>query len=70
MIAIPATSFAPDFFRLSTGLAGEIVQKFVNYRFRLVIMGDFLNSFPRALRLGTFSTRPTKGTRYGLWVQC
>ena len=30
-----------DFFRLSTGLAGEILQKFANYRMRLVIVGDF-----------------------------
>lgn len=31
----------PDFFRLATGLAGDILQKFSNYRIRLVIVGDF-----------------------------
>ncbi len=30
-----------DFFRLSTGLAGEVLQKFVNYQMKLVIVGDF-----------------------------
>jgi hypothetical protein len=31
----------PDFFRLYTGLAGEILQKFSNYRFKLSVIGDF-----------------------------
>jgi len=30
-----------DFFRLKTGLAGEILQKFVNYRMKIAIVGDF-----------------------------
>jgi hypothetical protein len=29
------------FFDLKTGFAGEILQKFSNYRFRLAIIGDF-----------------------------
>ncbi|WP_138990396.1 DUF4180 domain-containing protein [Larkinella sp. C7] len=34
-------SITPDFFDLKTGLAGEILQKFSNYRVRLAIIGDF-----------------------------
>lgn len=30
-----------DFFILSTGLAGEILQKYVNYQGRVAIYGDF-----------------------------
>jgi hypothetical protein len=30
-----------DFFRLHTGLAGEILQKFSNYNFKVAIIGDF-----------------------------
>ena len=30
-----------DFFRLSTGLAGEILQKYVNYGGRIAIYGDY-----------------------------
>ncbi len=30
-----------DFFRLYTGLAGEILQKFSNYKCKLAIIGDF-----------------------------
>jgi hypothetical protein len=34
-------NFDPHFFDLGTGLAGEILQKFTNYRVRLAIIGDF-----------------------------
>lgn len=39
-IVVPVERLDPDFFRLSTGVAGEIVQKFVNYRRRLIVLGD------------------------------
>ena len=29
-----------SFFRLSSGLAGEVLQKFVNYHMRLAVVGD------------------------------
>lgn len=29
------------FFKLRTGIAGEILQKFINYRIKLAIVGDF-----------------------------
>lgn len=32
---------AEDFFILSTGLAGEVLQKFVNYGMKVAIVGDF-----------------------------
>ncbi len=34
-------NITPDFFDLKTGIAGEILQKFSNYRVRLAIVGDF-----------------------------
>lgn len=34
-------SLHPDFFDLKTKVAGEILQKFSNYRMRLAIVGDF-----------------------------
>ena len=40
IVAVPAGRFAEQFFRLRTGVAGEIMQKFVNYRVRLVVVGD------------------------------
>ncbi len=34
-------SLHPDFFDLKTRVAGEILQKFSNYRMRLAVVGDF-----------------------------
>ena len=38
---LPKAALHEDFFRLSTGLAGEVLQKFVNYGMRVAIVGDF-----------------------------
>ena len=40
-IIISMDNLTPDFFDLKTKLAGEILQKFSNYRVRLIILGDF-----------------------------
>jgi hypothetical protein len=40
VVAVPAARLCADFFRLRTGVAGAVVQKFVNYRLRLVVVGD------------------------------
>lgn len=40
-IAVNKAAVTEDFFKLSTGLAGDIVQKFVNYHARFAIIGDF-----------------------------
>jgi hypothetical protein len=39
-VVVPVERLDPEFFRLSSGVAGEVVQKFANYRRRLVILGD------------------------------
>lgn len=38
--AVPVARLDPAFFDLSSGVAGEIVQKFAQYRARLAIVGD------------------------------
>lgn len=40
-IALPKDLIAESFFILSSGVAGEILQKFINYGFRVAIYGDF-----------------------------
>ncbi|MDZ5443682.1 DUF4180 domain-containing protein [Micromonospora sp. 4G57] len=40
VVAVPASRLDPDFFALDTRFAGEIMQKFVNYRLRLAVVGD------------------------------
>lgn len=41
LIVIPRTLISDDFFVLSTGLAGEILQKYVNYQIKMAVYGDF-----------------------------
>lgn len=40
LVVVPTARLSADFLRLSTGLAGEVLQKFVNYRLTPVILGD------------------------------
>lgn len=40
LIAIPVSRLDPEFFRLKSLLAGEILQKLVNYRLQLAVLGD------------------------------
>ncbi|MFJ6614759.1 DUF4180 domain-containing protein [Streptomyces sp. NPDC091289] len=40
IVAVPSTRLDDRFFDLSTGFAGEVLQKFANYRLRLVVVGD------------------------------
>lgn len=40
-IIIHEQNITPDFFDLKNGMAGEILQKFSNYRVRLAIVVDF-----------------------------
>jgi hypothetical protein len=39
-----------DFFILSTKIAGEILQKIINYKFKLAIVGDFSGYNSKSLR--------------------
>jgi hypothetical protein len=40
-LLLDESAFGPDFFDLRTGLAGELFQKFVNYRAKLaIVVGD------------------------------
>jgi hypothetical protein len=39
-VAIPLARLGPDFLRLSSGVAGQVLQKLVNYRFQIAVLGD------------------------------
>lgn len=49
-IAISKHLVHKDFFILSTGMAGEILQKYVNYGGRIAIYGDFSGYTSKPLR--------------------
>lgn len=48
-IIVNKTAIAEEFFKLSSGVAGEVAQKLVNYSFRLAIVGDFSGYTSKAL---------------------
>ena len=56
---------AEDFFRLSSGIAGEVLQKFVNYQMRLAIVGDFSHYTSKPLR--DFIYESNNGKQVGFW---
>lgn len=43
-------SITPDFFDLKNGIAGEILQKFSNYRMPLAIVGDFIQCESKSIK--------------------
>nr|WP_308627358.1 DUF4180 domain-containing protein [uncultured Eisenbergiella sp.] len=49
-LILPKECVAENFFILSTRLAGEILQKYVNYGINLAIVGDFSNYTSEPLR--------------------
>ena len=49
-IALNKEAVVNDFFVLSTCLAGEILQKFINYGVRFAIYGDFSNYTSKPLK--------------------
>jgi hypothetical protein len=49
-IIIHAKNLHDDFYRLRTGLAGDILQKFSNYRVKLAVIGDFTKYGSKSLQ--------------------
>ena len=49
-IAIAKELVTPDFFILSKGLAGEILQKFINYGGKIAIYGDYSHYTSKPLK--------------------
>jgi hypothetical protein len=50
MVIVKQEHLHADFFELRTRLAGDILQKFSNYRMRLAIVGDFSSIQSKSLR--------------------
>ncbi|MFI5750469.1 DUF4180 domain-containing protein [Streptomyces sp. NPDC051644] len=64
-VAVPAGRLTDDFFRLRTRVAGDIVQKFVNYRLKLAIVGDISRHTDVSNALRDFVRESNRGTQ--LW---
>ena len=53
-IAVDKNMITEDFFILSTGLAGEILQKYINYGGRIAVYGDYSRYTSKPLKDFTF----------------
>lgn len=60
-LVIPVERLGPDFLKLSTGVAGEVFQKFVNYRLRCAIVGDIGEAVMASRSLGDFVRETNNG---------
>lgn len=49
-IAVDKSAICGDFFILSTGIAGEILQKFINYHVKMAVYGDYSHYTSKPLR--------------------
>jgi hypothetical protein len=65
LVVIPVTRLTGEFFRLRSGLAGEVTQKFTNYRIRLAILGDIGAHTEQSTALTAFVAESNRGGQ--LW---
>lgn len=54
MLVIPVARLSPEFFKLSTGLAGAILQKCTNYHLKVAIVGDISDYTAKSAPLRDF----------------
>lgn len=63
VVVVPVESIDEEFFHLKTGLAGNIMQKFVTYRRHLVIVGEITQYVETSRALCDFVYETNKGTQ-------
>lgn len=61
LVILPIDRLDPAFFDLRTGLAGEILQKFVNYRIKVAILGDYAQLASTSIPLRDFIRESNRG---------
>lgn len=59
-VIIYENNITPEFFDLKTKMAGDILQKFSNYRMGLAIVGDFEKYQSKSIRDFIFESNKTK----------
>lgn len=60
-VIIPVSRLAPEFFELRTKLAGEILQKLVNYNVKCAIVGDIAEHVAKSNAFRDFVYECNKG---------
>ena len=59
-IVLNKSAICDDFFDLSTRLAGEILQKFINYHIKIAIVGDFSAYTSKSLKAFIYESNEGK----------
>ena len=62
LAAVPLSRLGPDFLRLSSGVAGAVLQKLVNYRFQVAVLGDVSAAVAASAPLRDFVRESNRGT--------
>jgi hypothetical protein len=65
MIAVPVERLGEEFFTLSTRVAGEVVQKVVNYGLKLAVVGDISRYLKKSAPLRDWVRESNRGA--DLW---
>ncbi|MEU0029284.1 DUF4180 domain-containing protein [Streptomyces sp. NPDC006335] len=61
VVAVPVARVAEEFFRLRSGVAGAVMQKFVTYRVRLAVVGDVTRHVDESTALRDFVHETNQG---------
>jgi hypothetical protein len=61
VVVVPVERLAPGFLTLSTRMAGEVIQKFVNYRRQLALVGDVSAAVAESDALRDFVRESNRG---------
>jgi hypothetical protein len=61
LLVLPVSRLHPDFFTLRTGVAGAIVQKFVQYRMPVAFLGDITGYLAASSSLRAFVYEANRG---------
>jgi len=61
VVAVPVGRLDPEFFRLASGVAGELTQKLVNYRLHLVVVGDVAEHLAASGALSDYVRESNRG---------
>ena len=62
LVAVPVERLDERFFSLRTGLAGEVIQKMVNYRLKFAVLGDVSSFVAASDSLRDFVVECDRGT--------
>ncbi|MNS58898.1 hypothetical protein D3C72_918350 [compost metagenome] len=61
VVVVPVARLHPEFWQLRTGMAGEFIQKLINYRLRFAVLGDLSAETAQSDALRDFVRESNRG---------